>query len=255
MGEGGSKWRVWLHRDDGADARSFGVRSRTAAAAASAVALVLAALGAGVGVLAERHRESERLEELRSRVERLREEQRRVAALAARLDSVEEAYGRLRGTLVPDEGVDPPPRLPDPPQGDVPSSAVGDGELPAGWPLARPGFVTRRFRAGLTSGEHPGLDVAVPVGSYVRAITSGVVREVARDSVYGRYVRLGHPDGHVSVYAHAAHVFVRPGDSVDHGEVIGLSGNSGRSTAPHLHVEVVRGGDPVDPLRFFRGAS
>lgn len=232
------------------------LEARTAAAALLVGAALLAALAAATGVLLERRREDERLAELRSRVERLRVRQGRVASLAARMDSVERAYARLRRSLAPAEGPDERgPRLPAPPEGDVApeGTAATGGGLPPGWPLARAGFVTRRFRAA--SGEHHGLDVAVPAGSYLRAPSAGVVREVGRDSVYGLFVRLGHRGGYVSLYAHASNVFVRPGDSVTRGRVIGLSGNSGRSTAPHLHVEVRRGGEPVDPLRFFRGAG
>lgn len=250
-----SKWRVWLHRLDGAESRSFRVDARAAVAVALGAAALLAALGAAAGVFAERRRESERVEELRAQVERLRERRRGVSGLAARLDSVERAYERLRASLAPADSLRPDPGLPAPPEGDVPSPAAADGGLPEGWPLARDGFVTRRFRAELASGEHPGLDVAVPTGSYIRAIASGAVREVGRDSVYGRFVRVGHAGGYVSLYGHAGHVFVRPGDSVAAGEVIGLSGNSGRSTAPHLHLELRRDGELVDPVRFLRGAN
>lgn len=257
MGDGRPEWSVRVRPGGGADARSFSFDPRLAGVAALVGVLLVAAAGAVVGGLVERHRTSERLAELGSRVEQLRERQGRVAALASRLDSVEEAYRRVRRSLVPGEGPDPGPGLPTPPGGDVPPGAAGAGDdaLPAGWPLARPGFVTRRFRPGSGPSGHPGLDVAVPTGSYVRSVESGVVLEVGRDPVYGRFVRVRHSGGYASLYGHASRLFVQPGDSVSGGEVLGLSGNSGRSTAPHLHVEVRREGEAVDPLRFFREAS
>lgn len=250
-------WTVWLHRSGGTDSRSFTFDPRLAAAAAAA-ALVLAGLaGAGLGVLVERRAEAERVRRLESRVEELRNRQQGVRQLAARLDSVERAYRRMRELLGADAGAVAGPELPPAAAGgDVPpGDAASGGRLPSGWPLARPGFVTRRFRSGSGDGGHPGLDVAVPTGSYVRAVARGIVRESGEDPVYGRYVRLDHADGAESLYGHASHVFVREGDTVEQGQVIALSGNSGRSTAPHLHVEVRRDGSPVDPLGFLRAGA
>ena len=63
---------------------------------------------------------------------------------------------------------------------------------------------------------------------------------------------LEHPQGYESMYGHLSRVIVAPGDSVRAGQVIGLSGNSGRSTAPHLHFEIRRGGQSIDPLTLVR---
>lgn len=230
---------------------------RVAGAAAALVLLVVAGAGAGIGVLAERRSEEERVRQLEATVEVLRSRQRHVRSLAARLDSVERAYRRMRSVLGADAGASAGPELPPSAAGgDVPPRvAGGEGSLPPGWPLARPGFVTRRFRSAGTGPGHPGIDVAVPTGSYVRSIAPGTVREAGRDSVYGRFLRLVHEDGTQSLYGHASHLFVEPGDSVERGQVIALSGNSGRSTAPHLHVEVRSSGQRVDPLRYFGSRS
>lgn len=251
--EGEAKWTVWLHRERGVGPRSVRFDPRAAAAAATAVAMVLVAAGAVLGVLFERGEETERVRQLEARVEELRSRQRRVAALAGRLDSLERAYGRVRRLLGADEAGATPGLPPSAADGDVPPAATaGEAGLPQRWPLGRSGFVTRRFRASSGPAGHPGIDVAVPVGSYVRAVASGTVRESGRDSVYGRYLRLAHRDGSLSLYGHASHVFVQAGDSVERGQVIALSGNSGRSTAPHLHLEVRRAGRSVDPLRYVR---
>lgn len=252
MGEHEREWTVWLHRSGGTESRSFTFDPRVAGALAAAALVLAAAAGAGVGALARGYAGEQRVQRLEARLQELRDRQRGVRQLAARLDSVERAYRRMRELLGADAGAGAGPELPPSAAGgDVPPGVTaGGGRLPAGWPLARPGFVTRRFGSG--GGDHPGLDVAVPTGSYVRAVAAGRVRETGRDSVYGRFVRLDHVEGGESLYGHASYVFVQPGDSVERGQVIALSGNSGRSTAPHLHVEVRRAGSPVDPLGFFR---
>ncbi|HEU4698287.1 MAG TPA: M23 family metallopeptidase [Gemmatimonadales bacterium] len=123
--------------------------------------------------------------------------------------------------------------------------------LPERWPLAVRGFVTRgQVRAGGPEPDetHPGLDIAIPVGTVVRASGGGVVERTGADSSYGRFVLLGHPDGYATMYGHLSRAVVRAGDTVAAGQTLGLSGNSGRSTAPHLHFEIRRAGQPVDPL-------
>ena len=245
---------MWLHRSEGLESLSFRFDPRFAGAAAAVVLLLVAGVGAVLGVLAQRQVESRRVGDLEERVASLRSRQAHVATLAARLDSVESAYRRMRTMLGTDAGESAGPELPPSASGgDVPPRvAGGEGSLPAGWPLARPGFVTRRFLSGGVASGHPGLDVAVPTGSYVRAVAAGTVREAGRDSVYGRFLRLVHEDGTRTVYGHASHLFVRAGERVERGQVIALSGNSGRSTAPHLHIEVRRSGRRIDPLRYLR---
>lgn len=259
MGADGERsWTVWLHREGGADSRSFRVESRIVLAAAVVGLLLVGGTGVLLGVWLERRAGADRVRELEARVQELRGRPERVAELASRLDSVQEAYRRIRDLLGAEAGRGLDAGLPaSVAGGDLPPGRAGDeaSRLPARWPLARPGFVTRRFRAPSGPAGHPGLDVAVPTGSYVRAIESGAVREAGRDSVYGRFVRLGHAGGVRSLYGHASQVFVRPGDSVERGQVIALSGSSGRSTAPHLHVEVERDGRALDPLRFLRHAA
>src|SRR5688572_9304057 len=122
--------------------------------------------------------------------------------------------------------------------------------VPTLWPLAIPGYVTR----GLTSSSdymdaHPGLDVAAEIGTEIRAAGGGVVVEVREDEEYGLAVRLAHLDGYETLYAHASKVLVQEGDRVPAGATIALSGNSCRSTAPHLHYEVRQAGKAMDPMQ------
>ena len=104
----------------------------------------------------------------------------------------------------------------------------------------------------LTSGgsSHPGLDIAVPQNTYIRAAGDGSVRAAGVDDVYGQYVVLAHGDDLETVYGHASRLLVTAGEQVRRGEVIGLSGSTGRSTAPHLHFEVRVRGRAVDPTMF-----
>ena len=78
----------------------------------------------------------------------------------------------------------------------------------------------------------------------------GAVVDVGEDAVYGRYVVIDHGEGTATLYGHASTTFVRLGQRVRERQVIALSGSTGRSTAPHLHFEVLVNGEPVDPLTF-----
>ena len=121
---------------------------------------------------------------------------------------------------------------------------------PDAWPLSEAGYITRRMASGGSS--HPGLDIAVPKDSYIRAAGAGVVSAAGTDEVYGEFVLIDHGGGIESMYGHASRLFVAPGDRVERHEVIALSGSTGRSTAPHLHFEVRRNGEAIDPLVMIR---
>jgi murein DD-endopeptidase MepM/ murein hydrolase activator NlpD len=97
-------------------------------------------------------------------------------------------------------------------------------------------------------GQHSGVDIAAPTDAYVRAAGPGTVVDVGEDRVYGRFILLEHGGGYRSRYAHASTTFVERGQRVRRNEIIALTGSTGRSTAPHLHFEILMNGDPVDPL-------
>ena len=67
------------------------------------------------------------------------------------------------------------------------------------------------------------------------------------DPEYGLFVLITHPDGYQTMYGHASRLLVSDGDEVSVGQVVALSGSTGRSTAPHLHFEIRRGGRSIDP--------
>lgn len=187
---------------------------------------------------------------LEREVARLEQERERVAELARTLSEVEAQYERVRSLLGADaapSGADPllPPLREDEDSADARGAALS----PDSWPLTESGFITRAL-SDVGGTNHPGLDIAVAAGSYVRAAADGRVASAGEDDVYGNFVLLDHGDEYETMYGHAAEVFVNEGDVVRRNEVIALSGSTGRSTAPHLHFEVRRGGDPVNPLDF-----
>lgn len=252
-GEEDRRWTLLLLRRGGVEAHSFRFGAGRAAAVVCAAALVLLASGVGLGLWWGERRESARVERLRGQVDRLARERSQVVELAARLDSMEAAYRQLRSVMGGQAGASERDiRLPAGPSGRQAGEGLEAAARERGgyvWPLAQRGFVTRSFgeTPGAGSSGHPGLDIAVPTGSYVRAVGPGTVTEAGRDSVYGRFIRIDHADGLSTLYGHNAWLFVAEGDSVEAEEVIALSGNSGRSTAPHLHFEVRRGGTSLDP--------
>lgn len=244
------RWTIRLVRADGRRARTISAgRLTMLAGGLVGVAFILIA-GIALGRWLAAREESETVASLTEEVRVLRERSADVAALAERLGAIEEEYARLRSAVT--EGAPTgPATLPLPA---APASAPGDDTGPSApaWPLAQRGFVTRTYgsRADGTVEGHTGVDIAVPSGSYVRAMGPGVVEEAGEDEVYGRYVRIAHRDGLSSLYGHNSWLFVQPGDSVQRLQVIALSGNTGRSTAPHLHFEVRRNGALIDPLAF-----
>jgi murein DD-endopeptidase MepM/ murein hydrolase activator NlpD len=97
---------------------------------------------------------------------------------------------------------------------------------------------------------HAGIDFAGSQGSDVIAVASGVVIFADRRDGYGNMVEIHHGNGITSRYGHHDKLLVKAGQIVKKGDVIGLMGNSGRSTGPHVHFEVLRNGRNIDPSRF-----
>ncbi len=116
---------------------------------------------------------------------------------------------------------------------------------------ARPGLGRRTSAFGRRWGRlHAGIDLAAGTGSPIRAAAAGKVLSARVESGYGKCVRILHPDGTVTVYAHMSKLLVSSGERVAAGEQIGKEGNTGRSTGPHLHFEVRINGTPVNPSRW-----
>jgi murein DD-endopeptidase MepM/ murein hydrolase activator NlpD len=117
-----------------------------------------------------------------------------------------------------------------------------------GWTSSRFGFRNDPFTKKQTF--HRGLDFSVPMGTEVRVTGDGVVTAVQQQRGFGRVIKVDHGNGVLTVYAHLSEQLVKKGDKVTRGTVIAKSGNTGRSSAPHLHYEIRVGGRPVNPLTY-----
>lgn len=97
---------------------------------------------------------------------------------------------------------------------------------------------------------HEGVDWGCATGTTIKASSGGVVVSAGWSSGYGYKVDISHPDGKTTRYAHLSKVTVKAGQSVKQGDRIGYSGNTGRSTGPHLHFEILVNGVPVNPMKY-----
>lgn len=244
---------IILVPEDGGESRTFRLsRRRLRAFRLGGIALGSAAvfmLGSWPFLVTR----SARVEDLEDQVAQLHAEQAHVRTLIRIVDDLENRYERLR-SLFGYEGSPPASELWLPPPGGRRSGSARSQDaaaMPSAWPLTDRGFVTQRLLAG-DAGEHPGLDIAVPTDSYILAAGSGVVAEVGDDPTYGRFIRIDHGNGYETLYAHASTTLTALGARVRRSEVIALSGSTGRSTAPHLHFEILLDDEAVDPLTMVR---
>ena len=97
---------------------------------------------------------------------------------------------------------------------------------------------------------HKGIDIPVWYGTEVHATADGVVTKAGWQSGYGWSVELEHEMGFTTIYGHNSRLLVERGDVVAEGDMIALSGNSGRSTGPHVHYEMRLNDVPVDPAKY-----
>lgn len=122
-------------------------------------------------------------------------------------------------------------------------------------PLAKHYRVSSRFNPRRVHpvtgrvGPHNGTDFATPSGTLVLSTGDGVVARVGNHPFAGRYIDIQHGGQYKTRYLHLKKVLVHRGESVSRGQAIALSGNTGRSTGPHLHFELHVRGRPVDPMK------
>ncbi len=112
------------------------------------------------------------------------------------------------------------------------------------------GFGPRKRPTRGASSYHKGIDWATPVGTAVYASCGGTVAKAGWGSGYGYVVYINHPDGRQTRYGHLSKVLVSAGQTVSQGQKIALSGNTGVSTGPHIHFEILVGGSQVNPLKY-----
>jgi murein DD-endopeptidase MepM/ murein hydrolase activator NlpD len=124
---------------------------------------------------------------------------------------------------------------------------------PSVWPVR--GYLSAGFgnRVDPFTGQldfHPGLDISTPIGTKVEAPADGVVVSCGDKGGYGNAIVINHKYGVVTRYAHLSGFNVKPGQRVKRGDVIGFVGNSGKSTAPHLHYEVWVNDQAQNPIHY-----
>jgi murein DD-endopeptidase MepM/ murein hydrolase activator NlpD len=125
--------------------------------------------------------------------------------------------------------------------------------FPSTWPIE--GILRSSFggRSDPFSGEgafHTGIDVSAPTGTSVHVSADGVVVSAGWSGAYGKLVVVDHGNGLQTYYAHLSSFLVIPGEEVRRGQVIALSGSTGRATGPHMHYEVRLAGTPVNPYKY-----
>jgi murein DD-endopeptidase MepM/ murein hydrolase activator NlpD len=126
--------------------------------------------------------------------------------------------------------------------------------LPGGWPIVG-GWISSHFgyRADPFTGRgafHAGVDFAGPQGARVIATGPGYVSYSGYKNGYGYVVEITHPTGYLTRYGHNARNLVREGQAVQKGDAIAIIGNTGRSTGTHVHFEVEREGNRLNPMRY-----
>jgi murein DD-endopeptidase MepM/ murein hydrolase activator NlpD len=153
----------------------------------------------------------------------------------------------------PDQKTSPPPaidpgmqRQDEPDALDSSEEEIPDFRLPVQAPVSslfgpRKDPFTREIRF------HKGLDLAAPEGTPVHAAVSGEVIFAGYENGYGNTVVVQHTDGLQTRYAHLGKANVKRGETITGGQVLGVVGTSGHSTGPHLHFEVIRWGEQIDP--------
>ena len=127
--------------------------------------------------------------------------------------------------------------------------------IPLGAPVS--GVITSKFGRRIDPinskpAFHNGIDIKGKMGSDVKATADGIVFEAGDNRGDGRFVTLEHNNGFRTTFCHFKKILVKKGERVDRGQTIGLLGNSGRSTGPHVHYEITYENTPVNPLRYMK---
>ncbi len=113
------------------------------------------------------------------------------------------------------------------------------------------GWITRQFfmdSIGLNNG-HLGIDIAAAHGTPIKSTAPGVVIKIENDKYFGLIITILHDNGYITRYGHCSQILVSKYDRIDRGQTIALVGNTGRSSAPHVHYEVIKDGKNVDPIK------
>lgn len=173
--------------------------------------------------------------------------QSRKVPIENRINEIDNKLGYILGRLgsdLPAALTENRPEIPYPSSGDgIPSIYPTFGEITSGFGL--------RIHPILDDLEfHQGIDIANETGTPIYATADGVVRNISYENGYGKRLFISHQNGYETQYAHLYSYQVREGDIVRKGQIIALMGNTGLSTGPHLHYEVILNGEKLNPSPF-----
>ena len=98
--------------------------------------------------------------------------------------------------------------------------------------------------------SHLGVDFAAQKGTPIRSTAPGVVEDVINDTYFGLLITIKHKFGIMTRYGHCMQTLVSKGDKIERGQTVALLGNTGASSAPHLHYEILKDGKNVDPMKY-----
>lgn len=248
---------IVVHRDGDLEDKIYKVPAPLLPIAKVAAIVLTVGIVLGAVLYAPVAMTAARVPGLNNEISRLTADNERVRELELILGQLEDRYAQVREALgadaVPtDEAVADDRMMATP----IYARFTGAPEyetiasLPYHWPID-----TLHFRAYVTRGQveggpaaHRGIDIAVRIGTPIRASGGGTIGGAGFDAQYGLFVLVDHPDGYQTMYGHASRLLVSEGQNIEAGQVIALSGNTGRSTAPHLHYERRREGRLVDPF-------
>jgi murein DD-endopeptidase MepM/ murein hydrolase activator NlpD len=190
--------------------------------------------------------QNEKIEEIEFELARIEKLKKQIEAWAGIMDE----KGRLAGAIgdrIPDTNFWPRRYS----YGIMEPFYAGFASHSSGMMLPANGWVSRAFNGNAGGrGGHLGIDIVAPKGTPVRCALDGVVKSAGWDDVYGNLVVVEHGDSLASLYGHNDRVLVKTGDPVTKGQIIAVVGSTGKSTAPHVHFEILRDNKPVDPGRY-----
>jgi murein DD-endopeptidase MepM/ murein hydrolase activator NlpD len=187
--------------------------------------------------------QNEKIKEIEFELARIEKLKRQIEAWAGIMDE----KGRLAGTMGSEIPVTNfwPRRYT---YGIMEPFYTGFAGRSGGMILPANGWVSRAFSGGAVGkGGHAGIDIVAPKGTPVRSALDGVVKSAGWDDTYGNVVVVEHGDSLATLYGHNDRVVVKAGDRVAKGQIIAVVGSTGKSTAPHVHFEILKDNKPVDP--------
>jgi murein DD-endopeptidase MepM/ murein hydrolase activator NlpD len=164
---------------------------------------------------------------------------------------------RPNGPVAEQSPAPPIESVPTVPASDNPVSTgtlkAAEAALKFDWPVR--GQVIAGYGSKINGQQNHGIDVAVPEDTSIKAAEAGVVVYAGNQlKTFGNLLLVRHPNGYVTVYAHAKELLVKPGDEIKRGQIIAKAGRTGDADRPEVHFEIRKASTPVDPMPYLAGA-